>query len=30
VRYARGELPNLAERLHHGRGEHHHGHGHGG
>jgi predicted Fe-Mo cluster-binding NifX family protein len=28
--YAAGELPNLAGRVHHGRGEHHHGeHGHG-
>lgn len=25
LRYARGELPNLADRLHEGRGEHHHG-----
>lgn len=24
LRYARGELPNLADRLHEGRGEHHH------
>jgi predicted Fe-Mo cluster-binding NifX family protein len=30
VRYARGELPNLAERVHQHRGEHHHGGGHGG
>lgn len=30
LRYARGDLPNLADRLHQGRGEHHHGHGHGG
>jgi len=29
LRYAAGELPNLAGRLHEGRGEHHHG-GHGG
>ncbi|MFH1330659.1 MAG: NifB/NifX family molybdenum-iron cluster-binding protein [Actinomycetota bacterium] len=30
ARYARGDLPNLADRLHEGRGEHHHGSGHGG
>jgi len=30
LRYSRGELTNLADRLHQGRGEHHHGHGHDG
>jgi predicted Fe-Mo cluster-binding NifX family protein len=30
VRYARGDLPNLADRVHEHRGEHHHGGGHGG
>ncbi|MBM3694788.1 MAG: dinitrogenase iron-molybdenum cofactor biosynthesis protein [Actinobacteria bacterium] len=30
LRYAAGDLPNLADRLHHGRGEHHYGHGHSG
>jgi predicted Fe-Mo cluster-binding NifX family protein len=30
VRYAGGDLPNLAERVHEHRGEHHHGGGHGG